>query len=152
MITMFSFGSFLRARMGISSIIAEVATMGIARVPILISVALITIGISSCGSLALVLGFIVCIWKVKATAVLFSWIVYIFIFVLTDVWLLRRSDGITSDRRRESRSRRWFPYQYHYIFDVDLHNNHQSPHSSRLVKNPNVNFSHLYFLINSPNL
>ena len=65
---MFSFDSFLRVKMGISSIIAEVITMGLSRFPIIVSVVLVAIGIGSCGSLALILGLVVCIWKVRSEA------------------------------------------------------------------------------------
>lgn len=54
---------FLRVKMGISSIIAEVITMGLSRFPIIVSIVLVAIGIGSCGSLALILGLVVCIWK-----------------------------------------------------------------------------------------
>lgn len=56
---------YLRGSLGVSSIIAEAVTMALSRIPIAISVVLLGIGLATCGSLALFLGLIVCIWKVK---------------------------------------------------------------------------------------
>ena len=55
---------YLRGSLGVSAIIAEAVTMGLSRMPVVISVALLAIGLATCGSLALILGLIVCIWKV----------------------------------------------------------------------------------------
>ncbi|XP_046461194.1 GPI inositol-deacylase-like [Daphnia pulex] len=54
---------YLRSSFGISLIVAEVVAIGLSRIPLVISVALIAIGCSTCGSLALFLGLGVYIWK-----------------------------------------------------------------------------------------
>lgn len=58
------FPSYLRGSYGISLIVAEVVAIGLSRIPLVISVALVAIASSTCGSLALFLGLAVCIWKV----------------------------------------------------------------------------------------
>jgi hypothetical protein len=55
---------YLRGSFGISLIVAEVVAMGLSRIPLIISVALIAIASITCGSLALFLGLGVFIWKV----------------------------------------------------------------------------------------
>lgn len=54
---------YLRGSYGISLIVAEVVAIGLSRIPLVISVALVAIASSTCGSLALFLGLAVCIWK-----------------------------------------------------------------------------------------
>jgi len=57
---------YLRSNLGISSIIAEIVTLGLSRLPLVVSIVLIAVGISSCGALAIVLGLFFCIWKMFA--------------------------------------------------------------------------------------
>ena len=95
--------SYLRSNLGISSIIAEIVTLGLSRLPLVVSIVLIAVGISSCGALAIVLGLFFCIWKViNVVSGFFSIISTRF---LIDVRLLRRPVGIAVEPARKTRSR-----------------------------------------------
>jgi hypothetical protein len=56
---------YLRAGLGISALIAELVTLSLTRLPLVVSVVLVAVAFSTCGSVALLLGCVFCIWKVR---------------------------------------------------------------------------------------
>ena len=61
---------YLRAGLGISALIAELVTLSLTRLPLVVSVVLVAVAFSTCGSVALLLGCVFCIWKVRHLAFL----------------------------------------------------------------------------------
>ena len=55
---------YLRSGLGISTLIAELVAMNLARVPLFVSVAMVSVALGTCGSVALLIGCFFCVFKV----------------------------------------------------------------------------------------